>query len=126
MQVRLLFVYEKSPKKCRELLDVVNELKECFEPSEMPRKGGTRSLRACGTWFVAHKTAAIARVIDRSGTYLSHLITLTEDTTLKAVDRQKLKGYVLRWQESKVLLACAFFHDLLKPAAILCKILQEN
>lgn len=89
-------------------------------------KRGNPALRACGTRFVAHKTAAIARVIDRFGAYLSHLITLTEDTTLKAVDHQKLKGCVLSWQESKVLLACAFFHDLLKPAAILCKILQEN
>ena len=71
--LQVYFIYEKSPKKCRELHDIVQELKACFDPSEMPSKGGTRPLRACGTRFVTHKTAAIARVIDRFGAYLTHL-----------------------------------------------------
>ena len=92
----------------------------------MPTKGGVRPLRACGTRFIAHKVSALTRLVDRFGAYLSHLIALSEDRSLKSVDRQKLKGYVLRWQKSKFLLGCAFFHDLLRPVGILCKVLQED
>lgn len=124
--LHVYYVYEKSPKKCRELEVVVEELKNCLEPTEMPKKGGSRPLRACGTRFVAHKVAALWRLIDRFGAYLSHLTALTEDASVKSSDRQKLKGYILKWRNAKVLLGCAFFHDLLKPSAILCKVLQED
>lgn len=92
----------------------------------MPIQGGVCPLRECGTRFITHKVAALERVIDRFGAYLSHMIALTEDTSLKAVDRQKVKGYVLKWQDSKILLGCALFHDLLRPCSILCKVLQEE
>ena len=45
---------------------------------------------------------------------------------MKLPDRQKLKGYVLKWRKSKVFLGCALFHDVLKPLAILSKVLQED
>lgn len=92
----------------------------------MPTTGGNRPLHACGTQFEAHKVAALERVVNRFGTYFNHLANLSEDPTVKSVDRQKLKGYLLQWQNAKLLLGCAFFYDLLKPAAILCKVLQED
>ena len=70
--------------------------------------------------------AALNRIIDRFGAYLSQLIALTEDPSTKRADKQKLKGYVIKWRESKVLLGCAVFHDILKPTAILCKVLQSD
>ena len=42
------------------------------------------------------------------------------------VDRQKMKGYMQEWCDSKILLGCAFFHDLLKPSASSCKMLQAD
>ena len=128
MLMRLYYLYEKSPKKCRELEDVVAELRMCLEATHMPTSatGGNRPLRACGTRFVAHKVAALERVVNRFGAYHNHLTNLSEDRTVKSVDRQKLKGYLLQWQRAKMLLGCAFFHDLLKPAAILCKTLQAD
>ena len=51
---------------------------------------------------------------------------MTEDRSIKRIDRQKLKGYLLKWQCSKFLLGCAFFHDVLKPSSLLCKVLQED
>ena len=69
-------------------------------------KGGTRPLRACGTRFVSHKVAALARLIDRYGAYLNHITMLSQDRKVKSADREKLKGYVLQWRKSKVLLAC--------------------
>ena len=71
---------------------------------------------------MAHKVAALKRVIDA---YLAHMIAVTEDSTVKSAERQKIKGYTLKWRDSKILLGCALFHDLLKPYSILCKVLQE-
>ena len=122
--LQVYYVYEKSPKKCRELQEVVDELRVCLEPSELPLQGGNCPLRACGTRFVAHKIAALGRVIDRFGAYLAHLVALTEDSSVTPSSRQKLKGYIMRWRNSKVILGCAFFHDLLQPVAHLSKVLQ--
>ena len=33
---------------------------------------------------------------------------------------------MLKWQNAKMLLGCAYFHDILKPASILCKKLQAD
>ena len=41
MLLRLYYLYEKSPKKCRELEDVVSELKEVYE---FPKTGNMSSL----------------------------------------------------------------------------------
>ena len=66
-------------------------------------------------------------MIDRFGAYtMQSPNNHTEDFSAKSVDREKLKAYVKKWQDSKVLLACAFFHDLLKSLATLCKVLQEH
>ena len=121
----MYYLYENSPKKCRELQDIVDELKQCFDPSVVPSEEGNRPLRACGTRFIPHKVAALKR-IDRSGAYLSHLIAMMEDSTVKSVDKQKMKGYYLKWQDAQVILCCAFYYDLLQPSAILCKVLQED
>jgi hypothetical protein len=70
---------------------------------------------------VSHQVAALKRIIDRFGAYMNRLITLSEDSTLKAVDRQKLKGYIKKWHESKIVLGCAFFHNLLNHVQYLVK-----
>ena len=128
MLLRVYYLYHKSPKKCRELDEVVASLKLCLEQSEMPhtRTKGNRPLRACGTRFVSHKVAAMNRFIDRYGAFLGHLTSLTEDATVLPADKQKMKGYILKWRDSKMVLGCAMFHDLLKPSAILCKVLQDD
>ena len=51
---------------------------------------------------------------------------MTEDPSVKAADQQKIKGYVTKWKDSKILLGSALFHDILRPAAILCKALQSD
>ena len=106
---------------------MVTELKKhCFDHAEIPTIRGVRPLRACGTQFVAHKVAALKRVVDRFGAYLSHLTFMTEDSSIKSVNRQKVTGYLLKWHNCKVLLGCALFFDILKPLSILCKVLQED
>ena len=124
--LRIYYLYQKSPKKCHELNEVVAELKQCLEPGDLPAEGGNRPLRACGTRFVAHKVEALKRILDRFGAYVSHLSSLTEDTSVRAVDRQKLVGYVRKWRDAKMMLGCAYFHDVLKPMSVLCKALQSD
>ena len=82
-----LRAYYLSPKKYVELNDLVSELRQCVEPTDLPIKGGNRPLRVYGTRFVAHKVVALGRVIDRLGAYLSHLNALVEDSSVKAIDR---------------------------------------
>ena len=92
----------------------------------MPIQGGSCPLRACGTQFVTHKVPALERVVKRFGAYVSHIVAIAEDTSVKSVDRQKMKGYVLKWQDSKILLDCALFHDLPRPCSTLSKVVQEK
>ena len=87
---------------------------------------GNRPLRACGTRFVTHKVAALGRLIDRYGAYLAHLTSLIEDPKVKSVDKEKLRGYIRKWRDTKMLLGCALFHDMLKPCAVQCTVLQED
>ena len=126
MLLRLYFLYEKSPKKRLELDAVVVSLRECLESTDLPMEGGNRPLRACGTRFITHKVAAIGRLLDRYGAYIAHLTSLTEDSSVRLADRQRIKGYLLKWAETKIVLGCALFHDILKPAAIMCKGLQDD
>ena len=58
--------------------------------------------------------------------YLNHLTMLVDDPKTKPVNRQKLKGYVWKWRDTRMLPGSAYFCDLLKPSSILCKILQEE
>ena len=69
------YVYFKSPKKCKELEDIVSELKECVSTSD---SGGVRPLRACGTRFIARKVhvCTLERILDRLGAHLNRLLLL--------------------------------------------------
>jgi len=62
----------------------MDDLKQCLTETEMPKKGGTQPLRASGTRFISHKVSAMARLLDRYGAYLGHLITLSQDTSVKS------------------------------------------
>ena len=110
--LQVYFVYEKSPKKCRELQEIADELRSCLGPSKLPLQGLSR------------KISALGRVIDRFGAYLAHLIALMEVSPVTSSSRQKLKGYIMRRRNSQVILGCAVFHDLLQPVARLSKVLQ--
>ena len=94
----------------------------------VPPKGGHKPLHAHETHFVDHKVhvAALDRLIDHFGAYLSHLTNLIDDPRTKPGDWQKLKGYLLKWQDGNMLFGSAYLCDLLKPSSILCKILQED
>ena len=74
------YVYEKSPKKVRELKGIVEDLKEVFSYQ------GTNCIpvRSQGSRWLTHKRRALQKVIDQYGAYINHLITLSQDTSVKS------------------------------------------
>lgn len=91
MLLRAYYLYKKSPPKCVELDEVVSELRQCLEATDLPTEGGNRPLTACGTHFITHKVVALGRVTNRLGAYLCDLNGFVGNSSIKAVDRQKLK-----------------------------------
>ena len=120
MLLRLYYLYSKSPKKLRELTDVVSDLKEVFKFPE----GGDAPIRSQGSRWISHKRQALQRITDRYGAYVAHLTTLSNDSSINSTDRARLKGYLLKWQEGKILIGCALYVDALKALSLLSKALQ--
>ena len=120
--LKLYYLYERSPKKCRELDEIIVDLKECFSFDDE----GVKPVRASWSRWVTHKLNAMKRVISKYGAYTSHLATLSENRSVKAVDRAKLKGYYNRWTDGKYLLGCSLFVDLLTPCTIFSKCMQSD
>ena len=124
MLLCLYYLYEKSPKKCRELSDLVTDLKEVFE---FPDCGNLPvHVRAHGSRWITYKQKALQRVVDRCGAYRSHLATLIEDRSIKSMDRQRLKGFLLKYREARMIIGCALYTDALKPASLFSLTLQDD
>ena len=88
--LHLYYLYEKSPKKSRDLAAIIEDLKDIFS---FP-KGGNLPVRCQGTRWVSHKRKALQQVLDRYRAYIAHLIALTEDRSIKAEDRERCRGYL--------------------------------
>ena len=82
-------------------------------------------MRSQGSRWINHKHKALQRVLDRYGAYISHLVSLSGDTSLKAEDRARLKGYLSRWMPYRTIVGCAMYVDLLKPPSLLSLSLQD-
>ena len=87
MLLRLYYLYEKSPKKCRELEEIVSYLKEWLQF----RDGGIKPIQASGSRWISHKLAALKRLLSKHGTYTHHLAALSEDSSMKSSDHAKLR-----------------------------------
>ena len=125
MLLRLYYIYEKSPKKCRELEEVIKDLQQFIQFED----SGTKPVRASGSRWVSHKLSAMKRILSKYGAYSSHLIALSEDSSVKSVDRTKLCGYSLKWSNAKYILGCAFFvisHHLAKFFSKIVRISLEH
>ena len=122
MLLRLYYLYEKSPKKVRELGEIVEDLRHVFE---FP-KGGDVPIRSQGSRWIDHKRKALQRVVDRYGAYIAHLTTLAEDPSVKPDDRAKLNGYLKKWMQFKIIFGCALYVDVLKAPSLLSQSLQSS
>ena len=122
MLLNLYLLYSKSPKKCRQLEEVIADLKECLTLVD----GGSKPIRACGSRWIGHKWNAMKRVLSRYGAYTNHLAAMCEDHSFKSVDRAKILGYYRQWTNAKYILGCAIFVDVLTPCASLSKVMQQD
>ena len=61
MLLRLYYIYDKSPRKSRELEDIIADLRGCLSFDD----AGVRPLRASGTRWVTHKVEAMKRVLSK-------------------------------------------------------------
>ena len=57
--------------------------------------------------------------------HLTSYYILINDSSVKAADKARLKGYLKIWKATKMLIICAKF-DALKPLSILSLVLQGN
>ena len=55
---------------------------------------------------------------------MNHLAALIEDKATKSTNKQQLKGFLLKWREGKILLACALYVQVLQPASFIGLTLQ--
>ena len=122
MLLNLYLLYSKSPKKCRQLEEVIADLKECLALVD----GGSKPIRACGSRWIGHKWNAMKRVLSRYGAYTNHLAAMSEDHSFKSTDRAKILGYYRQWTNAKYILGCAIFVDLLTPCVSLSKVMQQD
>ena len=116
--LRFYYLYEKSPRRCRELEDIITDLKVCFSFDD----AGAKPVCASGSRWVVHKQNAMKRVLSKFGIYTAHLVALAKDRSLKPADHVKLKGYYNKWTDTKYLFGCALFVDLLTPCMIFFKL----
>ena len=58
--------------------------------------------------------------------HLTSYYILINDSSVKAADKARLKGYLKIWKATKMLIICAMFFDALKPLSILSLVLQGN
>ena len=122
MLLRLYYLYHNSPKKSKELEAIGEDLKEVYHFPE----GGNLPVRCQGTRWINHKRRALQRIVDRYGAYIMHLNALESDSTVKAADRSKLKGYLRKWSQGRMLIGCSMYVDILKPPSILSLTLQDD
>ena len=122
MLIRLFYLYKKSPKKTQDLAAIGEDLKEVFH---FP-KGENAPVRCQGTRWISHKRRAMQRVVDRYGAYIQHLTAMISDSSMKAADKAKVRGYLRKWCEGRMLTGCALYVDALKIPSLLSLTLQED
>ncbi len=64
MLLRLYYIYDRSPKKCRELEEVIKD-QQCLQFND----AGIKPVRASGSRWVTHKLSAMKRVLSKFGAY---------------------------------------------------------
>ena len=96
--LKLYYLYERSPKKCREFEEIIVDLKECFSFDD----GGVKPGRAGGSRWVTHKLNAMKPVISKYGAYTCHLATWSEDRSVKAVNRANSKVTTISGQMASI------------------------
>ena len=57
----------------------------------------------------------MTQILDKFGLYITHLENVDTDTSYRAKERNRIKGYLKKWKNSKMLGKLCFYLELLKP-----------
>ena len=110
-------VYEKSPKRLLELRRMADIMEESIRKPD----------KATGTRWVQHKSRALKALILGYSVIVAHLEAMaSEESSVKAVDKIKFKGYWTKLTSYKFILHMLFFDALLDPLAALSCCLQGS
>ena len=117
MLLNLHYMYEKSPKRLREL-QILAELME--ESIRKPDK-------ANGTRWLQHKSCALCTLLLGYPVIVAHLKSMSSDkSNLKPVDKIRFSGYVKKLTSFKFVLHTLFYKCLLNPLASFSCSLQAD
>ena len=56
----------------------------------------------------------MTRILDKFGLYITHQENVATDTSYRAIERNRIKGYLNKWKNSKMLVNLCFYLELLK------------
>ncbi|XP_065667866.1 zinc finger protein 862-like [Hydra vulgaris] len=120
--LKMYNIYKKSPKKLRQLGNLVAILEEgnSFDIA------GIRPKKASGTRWIAHKIQALEMILDKYRVYMKHLENMTADFSFTQAERAKFKGYHQQWNHGRIPLYIALFIEVLSPAKLLSLSFQSN
>ena len=112
---QLYLLYQKSPKRLRELQRIV----EAWEQSI------TKPTKPYGTRWIDHKIRAMKVALDNYGLFISHIESLSS-TDSQATRRAELRGYLLRWKDAVIPVHMAIYLDVLSPLRRLSLAFQQD
>ena len=122
MILRLFYVYQKAPKKLRQL----RELHEIYKGAMDFLSDSCKTKKASGTRWISHKLGARKTCLDKWGIYIQHLEGFAEDKSYKPKDREKMKGYLRKWKKTEIPFMLALFIDMLEIPSILSRSFQAD
>ena len=88
--------------------------------------GGYRPKKCNGIRWISHKIAAMKMYLDKWGINIQHLEKLCQDQSTKTKERAKLKGYLTKWNDSKMLFFLTMCIDILEIASELSVSMQSD
>ena len=104
MLIKLYCLYQKSPKRLREL----KTFGEIYERS-IPKP-----YKSYGTRWIFHKLKAMETVLQNYGIFMQHLESLAQ-IDLQALKRAELEGWGKKWMDAKYPIHLAIYLDVLTP-----------
>ena len=117
MLTNLYYMYEKSPKRLRELKALADILEEAVRKPEKAR----------GTRWLQHKSRAVKSLLLGYPVICTHLESMvSEESSVKAADKERFKSYLTKLTSFKFVLHILFFEALLNPLAGLSCHLQGS
>nr|XP_012560836.2 E3 SUMO-protein ligase KIAA1586-like [Hydra vulgaris] len=113
--LQLYYLYQKSPKRYREL----QGLAEAWGNS-VPKP-----TNACGTRWIDRKYKAMKIALENYGVFMTHIepLAITDSQIAK---RAELKGFLKRWKNASVPINLSIYLDVLSPLRRLSLSFQNN